>query len=352
MQINLRGMKRIYVFGIILLITLQLHSQDVPEVQFSMITKITATWCPFCGTWGWDVFEELLSQNQDKAIVIANHYSGDLRNQTASDIADNLNSFGQPVFYLNNTNQNITSGNRESRLSEVKEKVDDNYEASVVANTGLTASLSGNILTVNTKTRFFQQAEGEFYLGVYIIEDNVIHQQASRSSMANHKNVMRGSVGTGSFGVQLASGTIDAGSEFIQEYAAELNSGWNTDNIKLATIIWKKQGDLYLFYNGYVYEGWQTTTTVHENKVEGVDVNVFSDLSGMLHVQLELEKNIKDLSIAMIDASGRILNSNHYPELFQGEFHIAWPVNHFSPGIYYLIFSNGKSSVTKSILLP
>ena len=40
-------------------------SQDVPEVQQSLITKITATWCPSCGGWGWTFFENILADNDD-----------------------------------------------------------------------------------------------------------------------------------------------------------------------------------------------------------------------------------------------------------------------------------------------
>ena len=82
-------------------------SQDVPEVQQSLITKITATWCPNCGGWGWTFFENIYDDNADKALLIAAHYSGELQTSVSSDFADNFNISYQPFFILGNENQNV-----------------------------------------------------------------------------------------------------------------------------------------------------------------------------------------------------------------------------------------------------
>lgn len=329
-----------------------ISAQEVPVVQYSMLTKITATWCPFCGTWGWDAYETLLPENQGKAIIIANHYSGDLRNNTASAIANNLNSFGQPMFYLNNTNQNLTSSSWTSKVDDITKKIDDNYEASPIANSGITASLNGNALTVKTKTRFFKSTQGEFYLGVYVIEDNVINYQASRSSAALHKNVLRGSVGTEPFGKLITSGSVSAGTEMEETFSTDLNPSWNTDNIKLATIIWKKEGDSYLFHNGYVFDNWQTTTSTRDNVIEGVDVKINRSITNEVFVsEISISKKTKVLNIQLIDGGGKLLEKISYNDLPPGIHTKEWNVSNYPPGIYLLNFHSPFGQMTKKVIL-
>ena len=40
-------------------------AQTVEAKQNTLITKKTATWCSFCGTWGWDFFENLVEDAWD-----------------------------------------------------------------------------------------------------------------------------------------------------------------------------------------------------------------------------------------------------------------------------------------------
>lgn len=334
----------VFVFGI--------SAQEVPNVQYSMLTKITATWCTFCGTWGWDAFEKLLPENEGKAIIISNHYSGDLRNNTAAAIASNLNTFGQPLFYVNNTNQNFSSNNWTSKTEDTKKMIEDNYKASPIVNAGIMASLNGNTLNVKTKTRFFKSAEGEFYLGVYVIEDKVVNYQASRSSAAVHKNVLRGSVGPEHFGKLISSGQVASGTEMENEFTTTLNASWNTDNIKLATIIWRKVGDSYLYFNGYVFDEWQTTTSIKNNSIEGfkVDLNNLIAHEDLVFV-ISIEKPIKDLSIKLYDIQGNLLSSKSYTGLNAGIHHEEWDTNFMPSGSYLLQFHSPNGSLIKRFIL-
>ena len=55
-----------------------IHAQDVPEVQRTLLTKVTATWCPSCGSWGWSFFEDIIEDNTGKATFMGAHHSGNL----------------------------------------------------------------------------------------------------------------------------------------------------------------------------------------------------------------------------------------------------------------------------------
>jgi hypothetical protein len=56
-------MKRIYILLTFVFFINLLQGQDVPETQQSLISKVTATWCINCGTWGWSLYEGLEQDN-------------------------------------------------------------------------------------------------------------------------------------------------------------------------------------------------------------------------------------------------------------------------------------------------
>ena len=96
-------MKKVLLSLVLIHFSILLMGQDItiPESQKTLITKKTADWCPFCGQWGWGLFKGMLTDNEEDALVIATHYSGDLKNDDAEAISDNFGGFYQPIFFVN-----------------------------------------------------------------------------------------------------------------------------------------------------------------------------------------------------------------------------------------------------------
>jgi hypothetical protein len=58
------------------------------------------------------------------------------------------------------------------------------------------ATASGNTITINTLSKFYM-ALGEHYIGVYLLEDRVMANQAGSSDgVSSHENVLRTAVNT------------------------------------------------------------------------------------------------------------------------------------------------------------
>ena len=83
------------------------------------------------------MFEGLIDENSDKAVYFAAHYSGELLNETAKAITDNFGGAGQPIFYLNQTDLFVNSGNVSTKLAEAKAEVNSRFQQSPIANTGI-----------------------------------------------------------------------------------------------------------------------------------------------------------------------------------------------------------------------
>lgn len=320
-----------------------ISAQDVPEQQMPLITKVTATWCPFCGGWGWDAFEKLYEENIDKAILITNHFSGDLRSYAGEAIADNFDAFGQPVFYVNNENQIFSSSTYSSKADDVKTKVENIYNMSPAVNAGVTASLDGKQLTANVKTKFFQAVSGEYYISVYVIEDGVINYQSGYGNNAMHRNVLRESMSPEDFGVELGSGNYSSGMEISKTFDMTLDDSWNVDNIKLLAIIWKKEGSIYEYINGNLIENWYSTTAT-KDLVEEFEVKLWPSVT---QSNINLSFNATDtkiFSLDIINQEGKIIR-RHQPSVSNNHQYI-FAVDQLIPGGYYLQISTEKGMAT------
>jgi hypothetical protein len=229
-------------------------SQDVVEVQKSLVTKRTATWCPFCGQWGWELFDGIIEDNSDKAVYMAAHFGGSmLENPTSLALVSNLGGAGQPRFFFNNEFISASSSSIGAARTTFQNKIDDAFATSPIANTGLEATIEDDMLTVKSKVRFFQEATGEFYMGLYVVEDGVVANQAGISGQAVHKKVLRGAFTDDHFGDLLDNGTIAADTEFDNTYTLAIPD-YNVEEVEIAAVIWRKVGT---FYN--VVNVWSTT---------------------------------------------------------------------------------------------
>ncbi len=344
-------MKRIlFTITIVLFYLNAIISQDVPEIQKSLITKITATWCPNCGSWGWTFFENIYEDNADKALIIAAHYSGELQTTVAADFATNFNVNYQPYFIVGNENQNVTSINVTAKRAVVQNLVDNNYELSPVVNAGLVVTKNGNTLDVQTKTRFFQNTDGEYYLGVYVIEDGVVNYQTNQGDDAVHKNVLRAGMSGSSFGELISIGSVSAETEITKDYSIDI-IGWNENNLEIATILWKKEG------SSYIYENSNSTTEITtvgvpiipENEISFKIYPTVTESNAM--VELDLKNGQADIQLELFDATGKKLTT-----IFEGS--AASGIQTFeinksmvnSNGLYFLMLRSGKSVSIKKII--
>ena len=341
-------LKSIVIIVVVFFATTTVTSQEIPEQQMPLVTKVTATWCPFCGAWGWDAFEKLYDENQEKAILISNHFSGDLRNPTAETFADNLEAFGQPIFYLNNDNLTFSSSTYSAKAENAKITIAEQYEMSPTANTGVNASLIGNELMVETKTRFFQAASGDYYVGVYIIENGVINFQSSRGNNAFHKNVLRAGMSSNAFGVNLGNGNFSVGTAIDKSFTMTLDQNWNIDNILLATMIWKKEGEKFVYVNGNLIKDWLSTTSTTD-LAEALEVNIWPTIA---NDQVTLTMNTSGtriLAIDVVNQEGKLIHSQ-LPTSKSYQHHI-FDVAQWTSGIYYLRINTVKGVVTKPLVV-
>lgn len=347
-------MKKLLLFICLFFSLTASQAQDVPEVQKTLVSKISADWCPPCGTWGWNLFHDIITDNDEKAVLMAVHHSGGLETPTSDAFANNFEIFGQPRFYLGNADQSVSAGNTITKRTQIQNMIETMSTQAPVANAGMIAILNGNELTVNTKTRFFQEADGEYYLGVYIIDDGHVGFQSQQGANAEHERLLRKGLSENHFGQLLMNGTISSGQEFTNSFSTTLESTWNVEKLEVATIIWKKDNDSYQFVNTNSTTNFEMATPTEE-------------LFGAYHFLLSVQPNISDsrvnvavempqassskVDLQLFNQQGQIVKNVYSGNLSAGTHNFQ--INRTevgSAGLYFLVMTNENAIKTEKII--
>ncbi|GAB4383350.1 MAG: hypothetical protein Kow0075_15450 [Salibacteraceae bacterium] len=229
-------MKRIFTVTLCFA-SLGLFSQswDVPQENKGLVTKITASWCGPCGSWGWDAFSDLVETHKDNGICMALYASSSslFYTSAASVIADEIGFGGYPNFAANGEDQGVSYSN----VSPIIEDFVDN--APVKANAAYEiAKVTDDSILINVKAKFFQNSTGTYLIAAYLIEDHVVGYQNGQGDSAVHHMVFRGAFSEASNNFELTNQGASEGEEFTKTLYIERDDQWDLSHVTIATVIW------------------------------------------------------------------------------------------------------------------
>jgi len=233
--------KGIFTLLALMAFTVASQAQVLVNEQTSLIIKRTATWCPFCGQYGWTFMDYMVEDNDDEAIILGAHFgSSDLTTQTAEDILSNIGGAGQPRFYVGETDQSVSSGNIDVKRTEVQSAVDAAFASTPIAQMGIDALVAEEGAAtgmVSVLVNFNEEVTDTYYLSVLVIEDNVMAVQAGQSGEVPHHKILQTSLG-GTFGFELSSSSTNPNAMIQNSFDFDV-SAYNLDEVEFAAILWK-----------------------------------------------------------------------------------------------------------------
>jgi len=230
---------------------------SITQQQVPILFKITGETCYYCGDWGWAAWKDLAKKyTGGKGFTWSNYGVGFsnsfFRNQEMTPTMEPIEQMfeeggGKPNFATNGKDYSTSAANAgtaaDASIAETA-KVSANMEATV----------DGTTVTVKAAAKFFEDMAGEYYMGVYLVEDKVSGPQSGpigSSGNVDHYMVMRGSLTDGNaWGVSIKS-DAKSGDYVEKTYTATIKSGYNKDNFKYGVIIWKKDGAKYSYVNAF-----------------------------------------------------------------------------------------------------
>lgn len=347
-------MKKIFTLFSLVAISLSATAQTPPNKNVGIVNKTTATWCGPCGSWGWTLFDGIISDNQSKAICMGTYgsNSSDMYNQTAGDFySDFASGAGWPAFCaigINRTAYSSTGGIFTGQTqSNVKTTIDSFATSPVKASTGYKYSISGSTLTVNTTTKFWQADNGDFYVNVYLVEDGVMNTQNGQTGVVAHHHVLRGGV-TGTWGTSIVNGAVAANATFAKNFSFTIPSTWDKSKLEVVTMIWKKVGSDYQFINANnTAEAAVGVTDI----AEAGNIRLFPNpTNNMAHLSLDIPENTT-LSYTISDIQGRILHQQATKEVLIGKQYEDISVATWMNGYYVVRVNLGNNSYTGKLLI-
>ena len=217
------------------------------QTQNLLLFKLTGVKCGACG-YSSTITKEVKEQYTENMFSIYLHCGvGDELN-TGSKLKTIMPANGGiPKHYLNNELENYTS-----LEAAIAPKLQNIPEGATVGQ----MSIEGNTLSVKTSTMFFEDVEGTYELGVYLVE-NGIAAEGSLAQSGNydpefvHNHVYRKSLNSNGIGDELTTGEISKDTPYFQDFEIEINEEWNKDNLEVVLVLWESDNALsnYRFIN-------------------------------------------------------------------------------------------------------
>lgn len=334
----------------------QAQEITVPKSQIPMITKISASWCPHCGNWGWNFFEGLLEGNQNKAIMMVTHYSGNYRTPAGEAMATNFGIVGQPEFYMGTEKISANSGNYSNMIPMVSNSINTMTSQVPKAQSALKLGmLADGSVKVQARAQFFEKTSGEFYLGIYLVQKNFVGYQSPIGNAAQHKNLFRGSIDDNDFGTLLVAGSVDADQVFDMEHSFNLNAtGYQSDNINIVSILWEKVGNRYEYVNANFSDVFEI---VSSNEEVNKRVSLFqvspNPLRSNAMIELSLDKPLEQVVTDLLTISGEKVQAVGMPNFLPAGEH-RFPVilqDRLAAGVYLLRLQSVQGMINRRIVI-
>lgn len=206
------------------------------QEQWGFAINYTATWCGPCGDWGAPLIHEL--SNIGNVIAITAHATGDpmfVSSLYTSFDADRSTGGSIPAFWIGDIKSTNTA-NMQALLQQIP-----------VAGIAIQHTIGETYITIKTKTEFFNEGNGKYFLSVLILEDGIDGSNSAGDYKQNgvdnpatykHDFVLRASsISNNAYGEEIVV-SPEKGILIEKEYVISLNPNWGP-NVYPVAILWQ-----------------------------------------------------------------------------------------------------------------
>ena len=297
------------IFTLLLLSTFAFTINAQSFTNKPLISKRTADWCPNCGNWGWSFKLAMLEEiSSDQANIVALHHSGELKNDVASALVTNFAGAGQPRFYLNNTDIGASSSNWMDKLETLK--ADIATANAEIPSVGIDVyAYPGNTNEIVSKINLHinQALDGEYYVGAYLIVNDLDHPQAGSVTDDVHQRILLDAFTDDAFGTLIGNGPILEG--VMNFDITKTFSDVPELPTDVLVVVWKKEMDAYIVETTGIVENVQDLTSSNDDIDWFASANAFYAADQII-LNLESINEIGDYQIRLVTSNGQEIYSN------------------------------------------
>ena len=221
---------------------------EAPSIELEVKNKpvlfnYTSTGCPGCGSWGAPTFEAIANREKDAVVPMAIHikYGDPMISDVSNTIASNrTGQFFTPQIWVNNTNGVILSGDSISIAASV-DKMNDDIEAFInnapEILVGTSSIINDDKIYIRYKTKAKQYLIGDYYVGVYLLENKIYAKQNSGSQDPFEHNYVIRTSNSGGFGTMLSADHLEIETEMDRQIEVNILPEWKKENLFAAVIV-------------------------------------------------------------------------------------------------------------------
>ncbi len=315
----------------------------VSETKKALFMNTTANWCTPCGEYE-SIFDEIYENHSGTICSVKGHVSSSsIGDPVSGDFHNVLNGGGGiPSYNL--------SGNKVDMWPPEVDPILEENEAFIVegvkANIAFGYKVEGDQIIANATTKFFSDIEGEFFINIFILENNI---EYSQSYDAGYETTIAKRVSRGPFepnvenmwGENVGNGLALTGTTLNAEFSREIPDEWERENLELVAVIWHKEGDIYKALSAEdqpsdFYEDLR-------NIPEEVELNLFPNpVKDRLYLVSDREIN----QIEIFDLKGQLLK-----KYFANSDHTQIAISELKSGLYLVRVQGDGFISTKKIIV-
>jgi len=223
---------------------------EVMSARQVLFLENTATWSGPCGSWGAKAFDDAIRKQVDRVLPISIHSSATdpMFNAIAQAFADNFGMSDFPSFTIGNVSKGLDT--------TIGSDVSTYIAQPIEANTIMLLSKSTTTWEVKVQVRFFKSGNGEYYLGIYLTEDDIDGSPGAGDYAQNggeadytHDRVLRASASGQPWGELISSGSTSEGTVVSRTYNITIDGSWNASNLNIYSVVWKRSAGKYEYVN-------------------------------------------------------------------------------------------------------
>ncbi|WP_118952612.1 Omp28-related outer membrane protein [Taibaiella helva] len=337
-----------------------LWAQTPQQKTRAVILDFSETWCPPCGAYGVAVGDQLNTElaSSDKGYLIGVKNSSTPSTINAlggSALASNFAIQGVPTFIINKASvHDGVTGNNSGDVQRMMGKVTTATGTAAVASAAANIAISGNTITVNAKAKFWSAATGQYYMSVFLTENDIeADQNSAPSNPTKHPHVLRGAMATSGtalagtpWGEQIGTASIAANAEFTKTFKVDINSGWNKAKLEAYVILFKMEGGKYEIINA---EKAKSATTGINELANVAQVGIYPNPASQTAVLSITASAQQTVNIHITDMLGRNVYTRENNNLGKGENRFTLPLSPLGAGFYNVVISGENGRIVQRL---
>jgi len=226
----------------------------VPKKEINVVVlEQTGTWCGACPSAA-TILHSLGEKYHKRIVGLAIHgANGDPMETTAfNSFRQDRNSNYFPSFFITEDRVNTSQAACEKAIDAKKAEP-------VNAAIAISKKIEGGKITIKTLTKFYSSLQGDYYLSVYVTENDIdggdgsgAYKQTSGGPDYKHQHVLRAVSNDGNFWGQKIVANPASNKEIEKTYTISVGSDWKTSKLHVSAVLWKMEAsgnNTYVFVN-------------------------------------------------------------------------------------------------------